>query len=58
MVEGIAFYVLYKSKVLIISCKVNAFCLFIRLPDEIYKKSPGIVIQFIIQFFQYFVEQP
>ena len=48
MVEGIAFYVLYKSRMLIISCKANDFCLFIELPDEIYKKLPGIVIQFRI----------
>ena len=46
MVEGIAFYVRYKSSVLIIPCKAENFCLFIELPDEIYKKAPGIVIQF------------
>ena len=48
MVEGIAFYALYKSRVLIILCKVDDFCLFIGLPDEVKKKSPGIVIQFRI----------
>ena len=48
MVEGIAFYVLYKSRVLIISCKADDFCLFIWLPDKIYKMLPGIVIQFRI----------
>ena len=49
MVEGITFYApLYKSRVLVILCKADDFCLFIRLPDEIYKKSPGIVIQFRI----------
>ena len=36
MVEGIAFYALYKSRVLKIPCKPNVFCLFIGLPDEIY----------------------
>ena len=50
MVEGIAFYVPYKSRVLIMRCKVDDFCLFIGLSaDEISKKkSPGIVIQFRI----------
>ena len=38
MVEGIAFYALHKSRVLIIvPCKADGFCLFIGLPDEIYK---------------------
>ena len=32
MVEGIAFY---KSRVLIIPCKADGFCLFIGLPDKI-----------------------
>ena len=32
MVEGIAFYALYKS---IIPGKANNFCLFIEQPDEI-----------------------
>ena len=31
MVEGIAFYALYKSRVLIILCKADYFCLFIGL---------------------------
>ena len=35
MVAGIAFYALYKSRVLIIPCKAGDFCLFIGLPDEI-----------------------
>ena len=35
MMEGIAFYALYKSRVLIIPCKADDFCLFIGLPDEI-----------------------
>ena len=35
MVKGIAFYALYKSRVLIIPCKADDFCLFIGLPDEI-----------------------
>ena len=39
MVEGIAFYALHKSRVLIIPCKADDFCLFIELPDEIYKKE-------------------
>ena len=33
--EGIAFYALYKSKVLIIPYKADDFCLLIGLPDEI-----------------------
>ena len=37
IVEGIAFYALHKSRVLIIPCKADGFCLFIGLPDEIYK---------------------
>ena len=56
MVKGIAFHALYKSRVLIIPCKADDFCLFIGLPDEISKKSPGIVIQFRIRFFHCFVE--
>ena len=48
MVEGIGFYALYKSRVLIIPyCKADGFCLFIGLTDEILKKSPGIVIKFL-----------
>ena len=35
MVESIAFYAPYKSRVLIILCKADDFCLFIGLPDEI-----------------------
>ena len=46
MVEGIAFYALQKSRVLIIFCKAEDFCLFIGLPDGILKQPPGIVIQF------------
>ena len=42
MVEGIAFYALYKSRVLIIPCKADDSCLFIGLPDQIYKKVPGL----------------
>ena len=38
MVESIAFYVLYKSRVPIIPCKPDDFSLFIGLPDEIKKK--------------------
>ena len=38
MIECIAFYALYKSRVLIIPFKVDDFCLFIQLPDAIYKK--------------------
>ena len=48
MVEGIVFYALYKLRVLIILCKVDDLCLFIGLPDEIEKKSAGIIIQFRI----------
>ena len=39
MVEGITFYALYKSRTLKIPCKADDSCLFIKLPDEIYKKS-------------------
>ena len=35
MVKGIAFYALYKSRMLIIPCKADGFSLFIGLPDEI-----------------------
>ena len=35
MVQGIAFYALYKSRVLMIPCTADEFCLFIGLPDEI-----------------------
>ena len=42
MVEGIAFYALYKSTVLIIPCKADNSCLLIGLPDEIYKKSVAL----------------
>ena len=56
MVEDIAFYALHKLRVLIILCKADGFCLFIGLPDEIYKKALGIVIQFRILFFHCFVE--
>ena len=44
MVEDIAFYALHKSGLQIISCKADDSCLFIGLPDEIYKKALGIVI--------------
>ena len=46
MVEGIEFYALYKSKMLIIPCKTDDSCFFIVLPDEIYKKVQDILIQF------------
>ena len=35
MVDGIAFYMLHKSRVLIIFCTAAEFCLFIGLPVEI-----------------------
>ena len=35
MVEGIAFYALYKSRVLLKPCKADDFCLFIGLPAKI-----------------------
>ena len=35
MVEGIAFYALYKSRVLITPRRADDFRLFIGLPDEI-----------------------
>ena len=34
MVEGIALYALFKSRVLIIPCKADDFCLFIGLRDK------------------------
>ena len=46
MVEGIAFYALHKSRVLIIPCKADNFCSFIIMKNEIAKKLPVIVIQF------------
>ena len=46
MAEGIAFFALYKSGILMIPYKADDFSLFIGLPDEISKKLPGIVIQF------------
>ena len=50
MVEGITFYALYKSRVLIISCKADDTCLFIELSDgKKILNSPGIVIQFRIK---------
>ena len=45
MVEDFVFYTLYKSRVLIIACKADDFYSFIGLPDEILKKSPGVVMQ-------------
>ena len=47
-IDRITFYAPNKSRVLIIACKADDFCLSIGLPDEIQKKSPGIVIQFRI----------
>ena len=38
MVEGIAFYALYKSRVLIIPRKANDFCLFIEGYQRKFKK--------------------
>ena len=35
IMEGIAFFALHKSRVLIIPYKADDFCLFIGLPDEI-----------------------
>ena len=48
MVYGIAFYGLYQARGLIIPLKADDVCLFIGLPHKIYKKLPGIVIQFRI----------
>ena len=48
MVKDIAFYALYESRVLIVPCKVNEFCLFTELADEIYKMASGSVIKFRI----------
>ena len=36
MVEGIAFYAPYKSRLLIMSCKADDFCLFIGLPISLF----------------------
>ena len=51
MVEGIVFYALYKSRVLIIPCKADDSCLFIGLPEGIYKKAPGIITNFEVKLF-------
>ena len=53
MAEGIAFYALNKSSVLIIPCEADDSCLFIALPDEIYKKA---LSNFEINFFIAFCE--
>ena len=45
MVEGIVFYALYKSAVLIIPCKVDDSCLFIGLPGYRYP-----ILKFIFFF--------
>ena len=49
VVEGIAFFALYKSRVLIIPYKESS-CLFIELPDEIYKKCLVSLLN-LIKFF-------
>ena len=52
MVEGIAFYALYKSRVLIlIPCKADDLCLFIGLPDEIKKSHLVSLTNFEVNFF-------
>ena len=56
MVEGIAFYALYKSRVLIMPCKADDFCLFIRLPDEIKKSRLVLLSNLELKFFDCFVE--
>ena len=43
MVEGIAFYALYKSKVLVISCKADGF-FFFGLRKHYIIKATGTVI--------------
>ena len=48
MVDVVAFYARYKSRVLIIPSKADDFCLFIAVPDEIKKNLLGIIIQFRI----------
>ena len=35
MVEGTGIYALYKSRVLLIPCNADDFCLFIEVSDEI-----------------------
>ena len=51
MVEGIVFYALYKSRVLIIPCKAEHFCLFIGLPNEIKKSRLILLSNFEVNFF-------
>ena len=51
MVEGIPFYTLYKSRVLIIPCKADDFCLFIRVTDEIKKSRLVSLSNFEVNFF-------
>ena len=51
MVEGIAFYALHKSRVLIIPCKANDFCLFIGLPDKIQKCPQASLSNLEFNFF-------
>ena len=52
MVEGIAFYALYKSRVLIIPCEGEDSCLFIGLPYEIYTKARRLSLSnFEVNFF-------
>ena len=51
MVEGIAFYALYKSRVRIIPCKADNFCLFIGLTDEIKKRRLVSLSNLEIKFF-------
>ena len=50
MVEGIAFYALYKSRVLTIPCKPDDSCLIIGLPDEISKDVVSL-FNFVVNFF-------
>ena len=57
MVEGIAFYAQYQSRVLIISCKEDDFCLFIGPPDAIvikvaWYRYPVLKLIFFIVFLE------
>ena len=53
MAEGIVFYALYKSRVLIrvTSCKAEDFCFYILLPDEIQKSRLVSLFNFEFNFF-------
>ena len=49
MMEGIAFYVPHKSRVLIIPCKADDYCLFIELPDKRVDSHNSLLRQFSVK---------